>query len=339
VLLRVHRDERSSVSSREKEEVTIPVKVTAAATSLLLVVGTAQAADLSGTYVGTDAGAAFLVEMVDSNGQITGRYEQQVMKGATIDDLNAALRGADDNGTVVLNLKPDGLLTGTVSLSGIGDGRTLNLAGDGFNLHLAKADDATWVADIAALGMKAKAAGAADAEAAELDKLEAFTKSVDDFVAHADDNLKQFPVVEGQLHAVTMQMQRGLDRERRTLGSVARGQIDVAIYQTSIQATQLWNTVESSWFEFQTSMGRLRPQAAAAGKLCTAVLAGASGGLDIKSQFQRWHDDCSHAFKSVVDYNARVAMLTTAYRHINGVWQVEGTAQATIKTAADKAEQ
>ena len=107
----------------------------------------------SGTYVGKAANAAFLLQMVETNGRVTGRFEEiMVRPDGSLDETNAAIVGAIDRQTITLTAKPSGLLTDSTTASGTFDGNVVHLTdASGFVLNLLKSDAADFHSEVALL--------------------------------------------------------------------------------------------------------------------------------------------------------------------------------------------
>ena len=68
----------------------------------------AYADGISGTYVGKGSNSAFMVQVVETTGgQLTGRYEQTVLKpDGKLERMTVSITGASDGQTVVVTIKP-----------------------------------------------------------------------------------------------------------------------------------------------------------------------------------------------------------------------------------------
>src|SRR5260370_38257914 len=103
---------------------------------LVVAICPAHGDGISGTYVGQGQNIAVLVQLVETGGQLTGRYEQVVLKpDGKLERMNAAVTGASDGRTVVVTIKPTELLSGTITASGTLEGSTLHLAGGGYGAN------------------------------------------------------------------------------------------------------------------------------------------------------------------------------------------------------------
>src|ERR1700733_6327474 len=81
----------------------------------------AEAASLSGTYVGTGPDIAVLLQLVDaSGGQLTGRYEQVKLSPSEprLNRFDAGAKGNVDGNTIVFEMKPSDPVTATFIISG-----------------------------------------------------------------------------------------------------------------------------------------------------------------------------------------------------------------------------
>jgi hypothetical protein len=80
----------------------------------------ARADGVSATYVAGSEDSAILLQVVQTaDGQLTGRYEQVVLQnGGKVARMVALVTGASDGHTIVVNIKPTELLSGSITASG-----------------------------------------------------------------------------------------------------------------------------------------------------------------------------------------------------------------------------
>jgi len=103
----------------------------------LALVSPVRADGVSGTYVAGSANSAILLQVVQTaDGQLTGRYEQVVLQnGGKVARMVASVTGASDGHTIVV-IKPTGLLSGSITASGVVDGSIVRLSGGGYGSNL-----------------------------------------------------------------------------------------------------------------------------------------------------------------------------------------------------------
>jgi len=79
-----------------------------------------------------------LLQVVQTaDGQLTGRYEQVVLQnGGKVARMVASVTGASDGHTIVVNIKPTELLSGSITASGVVDGSIVRLSGGGYGSNL-----------------------------------------------------------------------------------------------------------------------------------------------------------------------------------------------------------
>lgn len=132
----------------------------------------ASADHISGTYVGRSPAAAYLLQLVETpDGRLTGRFEQFVLRpGGKTEDMNAAITGAANGGTVVISIKPTGLLSTAIPASGSLQGDALHITGSAngssFGMTLVRGDESGFRSQVTALSQRANEIGAGIARAA-----------------------------------------------------------------------------------------------------------------------------------------------------------------------------
>ncbi len=189
--------------------------------AVLLALSTpAHAGSLSGTYVGTGPDIAVFLQLVEAGGgQLTGRYEQvKLISGPKIDRFNAAVKGNVDGETIVLEMKPTEILSGTFIVSGTVGSGALRLTGGGYgttlNLNLSKASEEVFNSQVVALANQVSRIDAARALAADEKDLAAISQRMAAFNSRAASELKKLPPLEERFRAQTQAMATALAQQR-----------------------------------------------------------------------------------------------------------------------------
>src|SRR6185437_448516 len=305
-------------------------------------------ADASGTYVGSATNAAFLLQMVEtSDGRVTGRYEQVLVRpDGTFDALNAAITGATDGQTVVLTLRPNGLLTESITASGTFDGSRLHLTGtNALALNLQKSDEAHFrnqVALLAGWGRQIKEARAREEARARAAKFEAdflnhvrdLTQRMNSLVMHTDARLKAFASDEQRYRAITERMRKALAREQSIYGdgqrAVARSQISVWMSQAEIASNQIHIAVDNSAQNFKIGMRQLTRDV-----IDTAQGCHRANSESISAGTDDYNSVCLALLHGMKAFQEESKALETAYAHVESVWNNEHGQQVELLHASE----
>jgi hypothetical protein len=317
----------------------------------------AFAYDISGTYVGKGDNIAVLIQIVQTNdGQLTGRYEQVVLKSnGKLDDMNATLTGATNGQTVVVTIKPSEFLAGSFAASGTIEGNLLHLTGGyggDMNLNLLKSDEADFRSQIATLTNQANRINEtrtrqeavqrqAKIEAEQLANLQDLTQRMVAFISKADVQLdKFFKPIEQSYRTITQNMRAALAREKTIQGSgqaaVARSQISVDINQAAIKANQVHIQAQSAYEDFDFNSGQLHQDSQDAHQGCWAVHAGPSTPSTYPAPPGRetWNMACMNFLDTDKKFEQRVTELRVAFIETEKVWTIERYHQDMILQAS-----
>lgn len=114
--------------------------------------------DASGTYVGNAGNAAFLLQMAETDGRVTGRFEEIMVRAdGSLNETNAAIVGAVDGQTIVLTAKSSGLLTNSTTASGTFHGNVVRLTdARGHVFTLLRSDEAGFHSEVALLKSRSR---------------------------------------------------------------------------------------------------------------------------------------------------------------------------------------
>jgi hypothetical protein len=306
---------------------------------LIVTTWSAHAEGISGTYVGKGPNNAVLLQLVETGGQLTGRYEYVVLgPGGKIERRNAAVTGASDARTVVVTIRPTELLSGGITASGTIEGTTLHLTGGGYginiSLYLLKSDELDFDTQVAKLAEQAQQI--IDQEAAQREvkaradivkRAENFTTRMAASSAIMDSELTKFSTIEQQYRAFTEWMRNALARQHSIYGSwqadVARTQISVSIIQAAVQANQFHLSNENAQRDFESKINSLLTELIDLDKKCK--LNSADSVLSAA---------CANFIKSREPFIQRVSTIRQAFTKIEAVWREERPKQERIEQAS-----
>ncbi|WP_217574777.1 hypothetical protein [Mesorhizobium sp. GbtcB19] len=313
------------------------------ATLLAAMAEPALAASATGTYVGSSPDGAYLMELVEIDGRLTGHYERVILsRSGKLEDTNTALSGAVNNGTVVITIQPTELLSGAITASGTFDGQALHLTGGGdggtLALNLVQADKNAFQTQVSDLTNRANQLRLARAEADALAHAQDFVRLLDAFSAHADTQLKLFAPTEQNLRTLTGQMRAALAKQQAIRGdgqaSVARGQISVWINQADVSASQIHQRIEAAYRDFDSKSAPILAKLAVAVPACNEVVSGTAKGDD-PANLNTMKPVCSKLLESAKTFQARVSSVRGSFSHIAAVWNEEHQKQAAIVQASE----
>ena len=308
----------------------------------------------SGTYVGKASNGAYLVQIVQTDGgHLSGRYEELVLQPeGKVRDLNAGLTGEINDQTIVLTMKPNELLAGSITLSGSLEHGHLHLSGGAnggsMTLDLQRADEASFRMQMAVLnGQAAKivdyrarfeaAQKRAQAQAERLAQLQALVQRMTTDISKIDAVLPTFGPAETSYRQSTELMRRGLSREQGILGSgqaaVSRSQLAIAINQASIQVDQIHTNWQNNYRNFAASYGQLAPQIRDFEQSC-----GASPPAVMPAEQDAWKSACARFADIDKPFQDRISSVKTAFGKLENVWADERPQQEQIVQAARSAE-
>jgi hypothetical protein len=321
--------------------------------SFLALTNPAFADGASGTYVGKGTNSAFFLQIVEtSDGRLTGRYEQILLEpNGKLDDTNAAITGAVDGQTIVVTIKPPGLLADSLTASGTLEGRMLHLTGsNGLTLNLVKSDEADFRAQLAVLTEQARQMDAAraqqeaaqrraKAEADYITHIHSLTEQMDAFTARADMHLKNFPPTEQRYRTITERMRAALARERTIYGdgqaAVARSQISISISQAEIAANQIHIEVGGAYQNFDFTSGPLLRDSIDTAQGCHRAHADTAAD-PVPPGMAASNSACLSLLYSAKKFWDRTKALREAFARIESVWQAEHLEQENILQASNE---
>ena len=310
---------------------------------LLWISCSASAASLSGTYVGTGADIAVLLQLVEATGgQLSGRYEQQKMIGGKrLEQLNASVTGTSDGRTIVLQVRPTEVLAGTYVLSGTVSGSMVRLEGGGygqtFRLNLTKGSEDDFKTQVANLSTSVNRALATANLEAELAKSEKTLEAMSNFSKNPKPQPSAFIPYEQRFRSITRQMQAALGKQQsipRFIQTPVRGQIDVAINQASIQTDQIHQEVVGKETEFKQTV---KTALQTIGTLAVRCEDRGSQTNIIPSTLEKLKLQCAQ-FKPIVKrFVEEATKIANSYKNTESVWRQEREKQDAIVRSSDVA--
>ncbi len=283
-----------------------------AATALLLaalvglVVAPAMAFsdEISGICVARTQTAAFLLQLVETpDGRVVGRFEQLVLQpnGTTV-DTNASITGAANGRSVVLSIRPTGLLPTVIPASGSVRGQVLRVAGGAagqpFGISLVRGDVSdfnSYVGTIEQHGRQitARATEQQDIQreasdlGALLARIERLVRSQDDYVRRADIESTKLASTANRYHSVIQRMRAAMAREQAIQGggpaSLERGQIAGAIRQVNVAMLQPHSSALIAYSQYRSVTAKLEMAVGSATQDCqdaNASIAASPGSDD-----------------------------------------------------------
>ena len=242
--------------------------------------GVAQAAGVSGTYVGTAPNSAVLLQLVQTqSGSLVGRFEQYYVapRATQVQIINASVTGDVGGHTVVLQIKLAEAFGGTIPASGDIEGRTMDLSGgrmgSTFEFHLVRSSMQTFQSQWTRLAMLANGQAQMQASAAAAKKrlkqlrdgrenVEAATAELDRFDAGTPAELHKIDSIIASFPHFTHVMRRLLAREETIpmpSGQFQRGQLVYTINQGSFDTNSQHFALERHEFAVGYEHGRIAP--------------------------------------------------------------------------------
>jgi len=310
--------------------------------ALLGISCSANAASLSGTYVGTGADIAGMLQLVEANGgQLSGRYEQLKIIGNRLEQLNASVTGTSDGRTIVLQVRPTEVLAGTYVLSGTVSGSAVQLNGGGygqtFHLNLTKGSEEDFKSQVASLSTSVNRAVTTANMEAELAKSGKTLEAMSNFSKNPKPELSAFVPYEQSYRSMTQQMQTALGKQQSIpsfIQSPQRGQIGVAINQASIQTDEIHDVVKSKEKEFQKStIAAFQPiKTLAARCKDTSVQANIA-----PPTLEKLKSQCDRFETIIARFAEEIRKISDSYEKIETIWKQERQKQDAIVRSADVA--
>jgi hypothetical protein len=309
-----------------------------ASAAILSPVGRADSG-LSGVYVANGPTFALMLQLVAADdGRLSGRYEQVALRqDGGLDDMNGSVTGLGSGASVVVTIKPDGILTTPFTASGQLESGVLKLssgiAQDSLNIQAKKGGLDDFRSEVTALNMRARQIifdrqqRKIAEERAEINtQLTALASQMQEFLSKTPMPNGGFSKAEGMMRDYTARMERGLERERSIVGgwqaSTARSQVNAAISTVSGQAVNYNGSLENYVRSSLWNAERLQADWIKLAQSC-------DGSNPIPT--------CSQAKETYTQFRARVDQIRRAFAHAESVWQEEQKKQQSIIGAANAA--
>lgn len=315
-----------------------------AAVVAIAVSAPAQAASISGTYVGKGPDMAVLLQLVEtSDGQLTGRYQQvRLLPGPKIDQFNATVKGSVGGETVVLEVKPTELLAGTIVMSGTIASSGLRLTGGGngitVDLPLSKASEVEFKNQVAAFNSQISQITAARSLESDTKQLETVLKRMTAFSSRTDVELKKFPPIKERFQAQTRAMSTALTKQQSILQidrtAVDRGQFNIAINQANVEFDQLRLSLQTARSDFEGKSGQLLQEAVSLHKKCQSP---SDERESVTPSMEAWKSLCRQLPSVGKNFSLQLKRLIEAFGQAEAVWQEESRKQTLIVKSSDTA--
>lgn len=320
--------------------------------------------DMSGTYVGKNAGQAFLVQIIQGQGgQLTGFFEESALSadGTSVNQDNVPLSGQRDGKNFSVTLNPVGLahffqsstsLAGTFSGSGI---RLVGLSSNfSANLNLVKGNAEDYSDDVAELNNEARLTKnariqqeqtreqLANAQEAAVQRAEAArdleTRINNDLqlsqrvAAIVAQRVQQLDEDIAKLCNDTAELQNALAKQATVGGpqSVEGGQISVAMYQLNIDEQQYMQDLKERYQDIQQNgilflMGRFKLHDAD----CLALNATPSAHVAFTGP-PTLLTACEELENATPTMQKETDQLEAAYQAVFTAWQAENSKQKAL---------
>lgn len=291
----------------------------------------ASAESVSGTYVSSSPGSASLLQIVETSGNhITGRFEQAILnsKKASVDIMNASVDGAVSGSTIVLQIKPNEFLGGTIPASGEIRRGSISITGGGdsaFSLNLTKSSVEMFNGELSALNRSANALLSARNDSEQQNNLKSVIHKLSGFDDYAKKEVETIDVYNKEYKKVTLKMSDYLEKERSTSSRFARGQISVVVFQGSTKASTIYTqfTVDEYYAGY------------ADGVIKTPFQKETISALAFCSKHSNEYD-CHGLNESLVNYRSSAATLVESFRQSEAIWMLEHEKQQEIERTSEQ---
>lgn len=311
----------------------------------------------TGLYLAQDANGMVTVQIVETDDHhITGRAEFAfVGPGGEMTDTSDAATGAVSEGTIALELKSEGLLEPSRSMSGSikGDMLTLDGAGGGNHVHLvlsrasqaAVQDEENSLRDLAQSRRRAvQEAKQRIAEKKATDALIQQTVDVgledDAFVARVDHDLPVLRRVEEAFRAATAAMREKYQEERAMAAgwkaTAQRSQLFVQANQFGIEANGVHIELEAKEQEVRTKLNDLKQRSSSLAQTCHKAHQPTPEN-PVPPGNEVFNTDCLLLLQDDARFGIAQAKISDAFATTEGVWMREKFLQDQIARAAQEA--
>jgi hypothetical protein len=315
-----------------------------AAAVLLATLTPAHAGSLSGTYVGTGPDIAVLLQLVDAGGgQLTGRYEQVKLSPSEpkLNRYDAAIKGNVDGDTLVFEMKPTELVSGSSIISGTVVSSALRLAGGGngttFNLNLVRSSEDAFNSQVATLTNQVSQINVTRALATDSKELDSISQRMGAFSLRAESELQKIKPIEDRLQLQTKAMESALAKQRSFMsgdGSIAvRSQINGAIYRAGGESFQFHAALQSARAEFESKSTGILNEVNVLEKKCQSSISIAENS-DLA---RTWKSRCAQLPPIATKFRNQAMQILQSFAHAETIWQDEDRKQHTIMKSSDVA--
>ena len=295
--------------------------------ALAIGASSAVASGATGTYVGANPQAAFLVDIVQAGNQLTGRYEQYDQRAdhGAGHDTTYTLTAVIDGTHFAGQIKSSEFLGGTIPVSGDVDGKTFKMNGDAsFHLALTRADQQAFQQLMA----NVKSSAVIGQNIAKVSDL---TRRMEVFEEDARRGTAGFSSMENQVSALTEKMRGELAREKTIFGTSGdlgrRAEISGNIHSFNGDARQIAATVRGAGDGLGPRAKQLKADALEAAANCEPVLK-----VDGSSPL---HEACRRFSFEDSKFKQGLAETKDAFVHFDAVWKRELQEQIALTNASD----
>lgn len=296
--------------------------------------------EISGKYIGKFTNGVWWLQLVRTpDNHLTGQLETSVLNAdGRIERQTVSITGAVNGANVTISAKQLGF--DVLTLSGTLDGNKLTLTGGQPSpMVLTRSDLSDYQRQINTVNTQAQQVLAAQQAAAARQEneriLNDFIAMVDqlvnkmqNFTSEADVHLGSFPGAEDRYRAITAKMTEYVNRERQLSGDpsagVARGQLDLAANQASIDTDQLHNSAQSLRASFESNIQPLTGEAANFEAACRQPVL---PGLLTPAQSAARNAACERLFRADVPYRQKFEAMTQGLMRLEQTYQQERKAQ------------
>lgn len=320
--------------------------------SVMLCLLTGCRSNISGSYMASDQSTVCWLQLVRTpdnrlSGQIT---YATVTKDGQIQRNSVAVTGAVDGDNVTISGSKF-LGFDTFTFSGVQHGNYLTLTGaEATPMTLRRATLAEYQSQEAALQAQSQKIIAAKLDEGERAKafqhqrdfvaeVSALIGKMDTFERAADVHLGRFPNAERAYGAITDRMKTLVARQRQLAGNenagVARGQLSVAVTQTSLQTDQLHNQGESLQSALEGNIQPLVNESANLEQQCGAATSGAPTPFT-PEELQNVRNVCDRLNAAVGPFRAKFNAMSSGLAHLEDVYRQEERTQQTLIQESDR---
>ena len=307
---------------------------------------------VTGKYLATFSNGLYWLQLVETpDKHITGQLDILIMGAdGKIDYQSFAVQGVADGESVSLSFKQLSILPTTLSGSGTLTGDHLSLTGNLNPGQLStvvfnRTDEDDYKSAVSAIKEKSEHVVAEKAAANNMQRVLAIRRAfvvgatdlmarLDKFDAEADSYLAQWLKATDSYRAISAKIENSFNHERQLAhnneATVERGQIVVAMSQTSIDTDQLHNTVETIRMDFEGKIGPLAQQSEALDRVCNEKTTQATA-IEVRQV-------CEKIVHAMPTFTKKYDAMKGGFEHLEQVYQQEHQKQVQMIRSAQQIE-